>query len=95
MTVTQAPADASGRRRVDSGVTRQPATPWSSTALDIRVRIPENLLLRGQDIRRDSAAAGLGDISIVVGGDFRVQKERRRPTALVGTITTVRGSYGS
>ena len=93
VTVTQAPADPSGRRRVDSGVTRQPATPWSSTALDIRVRIPENLLLRGQDIRRDSAAAGLGDISIVVGGDFRVQKERRRPTTLVGTITTVRGSY--
>ena len=93
VTVTQAPADATGRRRVDSGATRQPATPWSSTALDIRVRIPENLLLRGQDIRRDSAAAGLGDISIVVGGDFRVQKERRRPTTLVGTITTVRGSY--
>ena len=93
VTVTQTPDDPSGRRRVDSGVTRQPATPWSSTALDIRVRIPENLLLRGQDIRRDSAAAGLGDISILVGGDFRVQKERRRPTTLVGTITTVRGSY--
>jgi autotransporter translocation and assembly factor TamB len=93
VTVTQAPDDPSGRRRVDSGATRQPATPWGTTALDIRVRIPENLLLRGQDIRRDSAAAGLGDISIVVGGDFRVQKERRRPTTLVGTITTVRGSY--
>jgi translocation and assembly module TamB len=93
VTVTQVPADASGRRRVDSGATRQPATPWSTTALDIRVRIPENLLLRGQDIRRDSAAAGLGDISILVGGDFRVQKDRRRPTTLVGTITTVRGSY--
>ncbi len=80
-------------RRVDSAVTRAPATPWSAATLDIRVQIPENLLLRGQDIRRDSAAAGLGDISLVVGGDFRVQKERRRPTTLVGTITTARGSY--
>ena len=81
------------RRRGTGRATRQPATPWSATELDIRVQIPENLLLRGQDIRRDSAAAGLGDISLVVGGDFRVQKDRRRPTTLVGTITTARGSY--
>jgi len=88
-----ADADPLQPRRVDSGATRAPATPWSATTLDIRVQIPENLLLRGQDIRRDSAAAGLGDVSLVVGGDFRVQKERRRPTTLVGTITTARGSY--
>lgn len=69
------------------------ASPWTRTALDIRVRMPETLLLRGQNIRRDSAAAGLGDISLVVGGEFRVQKERRQPTTLVGTITTARGSY--
>jgi autotransporter translocation and assembly factor TamB len=69
------------------------ATPWTRTALDIRVQIPETLLLRGQNIRRDSAAAGLGNVSLVVGGDFRVQKERRQPTTLVGTITTARGSY--
>jgi translocation and assembly module TamB len=82
------------RRRRPAGATPRPAaTPWSATELDIRVQIPENLLLRGQDIRRDSAAAGLGDMSLVVGGDFRVQKDRRRPTTLVGTITTVRGSY--
>jgi len=93
VTVARAPAGEAGQRRIDSGATRQAATPWSSTALDIKVHIPEDLLLRGQDIRRDSAAAGLGDISILVGGDFRVQKERRRPTTLVGTITTVRGSY--
>ncbi|MEO5822779.1 MAG: translocation/assembly module TamB domain-containing protein [Vicinamibacteraceae bacterium] len=81
-----------GRRGRASG-TRRPATAWSATELDIRVQIPENLLLRGQDIRRDSAAAGLGDMTLVVGGDFRVQKERRRLTTLVGTITTARGSY--
>jgi translocation and assembly module TamB len=68
-------------------------TVWSRTALDVRVQIPENLLLRGQNIRRDSAAAGLGNVSLVVGGDFRVQKDRRRPTTLVGTVTTVRGTY--
>jgi len=74
VTVARAPAGEAGQRRIDSGATRQAATPWSSTALDIKVHIPEDLLLRGQDIRRDSAAAGLGDISILVGGDFRVQK---------------------
>jgi autotransporter translocation and assembly factor TamB len=87
------PRGARARSRAAAGADRQPATPWSATALDIRVQIPENLLLRGQNIRRDSAAAGLGDVSLVVGGDFRVQKDRRRPTTLVGTVTTVRGSY--
>jgi autotransporter translocation and assembly factor TamB len=94
--VAEAPGEApsaAARRRRAGGRPRQPATPWSATALDIRVRIPENLLLRGQDIRRDSAAAGLGNVTLTVGGDFRVQKDRRRPTTLVGTITTVRGSY--
>ena len=74
--------------------------PWPTqtfdarrTELDVRVQIPQDLLLRGQDLKRDSAAAGLGNISLVVGGDFRVQKDRRRPTTLVGTVTTVRGSY--
>jgi autotransporter translocation and assembly factor TamB len=89
----ETPSGLPGRRRASGRGTRQPATPWSATELDVRVQIPENLLLRGQDIRRDSAAAGLGDISLVVGGDFRVQKNRRRPTTLVGTVTTVRGSY--
>ena len=83
------PPVAPRRRRGRGGRRRRGAR----TELDIRVQIPENLLLRGQDIRRDSAAAGLGDISLVVGGDFRVQKDRRRPTTLVGTVTTVRGSY--
>jgi translocation and assembly module TamB len=44
-------------------------------------------------LRGGAQAANLGNISLVVGGDFRVQKERRRPTTLVGTVTTVRGSY--
>jgi translocation and assembly module TamB len=82
-----------GRARRFPGSGRQAASPWARTALDIRVQIPETLLLRGQNIRRDSAAAGLGDVSLVVGGDFRVQKERRQPATLVGTITTARGSY--
>ena len=79
--------------RVAGGAARTPGTLWSRTDLDVRVRIPDNMLLRGQNIRTSAAAANIGNISLVVGGDFRVQKERRRPTTLVGNVTTVRGSY--
>jgi autotransporter translocation and assembly factor TamB len=90
-------AGAQGQRRrfprAAGAAGRAPGTLFSRTELDVRVRIPDNLLLRGQNIRTSAAAANIGNISLVVGGDFRVQKERRRPTTLVGTVTTVRGSY--
>lgn len=89
-------AGAPRQRRLPRGAGaagRAPGTLISRTEVDVRVQIPDNLLLRGQNIRTSAAAANIGNISLMVGGDFRVQKERRRPTTLVGTVTTVRGSY--
>jgi translocation and assembly module TamB len=59
----------------------------------VRVRIPDNLLLRGRDIHTSSTSLGLGNVNLTVGGDFRIRKDPGTPTALVGTVNTVRGSY--
>jgi translocation and assembly module TamB len=63
-------------------------------ALDVHVVVPDNLVLRGQDIRPGGpTGTALGDMNITVGGDLRVRKEPSRPVSVVGTVNTVRGTY--
>jgi translocation and assembly module TamB len=66
---------------------------FSKATLNIRVRIPDNLVLRGRDIHTSSTSLGLGNINLTVGGDFRIRKDPATPTALVGSVNTVRGTY--
>jgi hypothetical protein len=66
---------------------------FSKATLDVRVRIPDNLVLRGRDIRTSASSLGLGNINVTVGGDFRIRKDPGTPTALIGTVNTVRGTY--
>jgi autotransporter translocation and assembly factor TamB len=63
-------------------------------ALDVHVVVPDNLVLRGQNIRPGGpTGTALGDMNITVGGDLRVRKEPSRPITVVGTVNTVRGTY--
>ena len=65
-----------------------------AVALDVHVVVPDNLVLRGQDIRPGGpTGTALGDMNITVGGDLRVRKEPSRPVTVVGTVNTVRGTY--
>jgi autotransporter translocation and assembly factor TamB len=67
--------------------------PVDGATLDVRVKIPDNLILRGRDIHTSSTSLGLGNVNITVGGDFRVRRDPGTPMALVGNVNTVRGSY--
>ncbi len=71
-----------------------PAGPLDPVALDVHVVIPNNLVLRGQDIRPGGpTGAALGDLNITVGGDVNVRKQPGGQLALTGTVNTVRGTY--
>lgn len=71
-----------------------PAGAFDSVALDIRLVVPDNLVLRGKDIRPGGpTGTALGNLNITVGGDLRVKKDAGGKVAPVGTITTVRGTY--
>ncbi len=81
------------RRQEAAAKAKAPAAPGDGLAIDIRVNAPDNLILRGRDVRTSATSLGLGNVNITVGGDFRVRKEPRTPVALVGAVNTVRGSY--
>ena len=78
-----------------------PAAPPVSTssifenvALDLHVRMPDNVVLRGRKLRPGGPTrAALGDLNITVGGDLNVRKVAGGPITLAGTVNTVRGAY--
>jgi hypothetical protein len=73
-----------------------PATPsaFDPVALDIHIVVPDNLVLRGKDIRPGGpTGTALGNLNITVGGDMRVRKDPGGQVAPVGTVNTVRGTY--
>jgi translocation and assembly module TamB len=67
---------------------------FANVALDLRVRIPDNFLIRGHRIRPGGPTrATIGDMNITVGGDLDVRKTAGGPITLGGVVTTVRGTY--
>jgi translocation and assembly module TamB len=55
--------------------------------------VPDNLILRGRDLRTNASALGLGDVNLTAGGDFTLVREGTNAPVLLGTISTVRGTY--
>ena len=71
-----------------------PPTLMDPVALDVHLVLPDNLVLRGNDIRPGGpTGTALGNINITVGGDVQVRKDPGGKIALVGTVNTVRGTY--
>lgn len=68
-----------------------PPSVVAQTALNVQVRIPDNLVVRGQRI--EVARSSVGDLNATLGGDFRVAKTAGKPAVLLGAISTVRGTY--
>ena len=71
------------------------ASPFDAAGLDIRLRIPDVLIVRGDDLRPPGTVSplGLGDVNITLGGSLRVQKAAGSPMEMIGDIRTVRGTY--
>ena len=60
----------------------------------MRLRLPDDLLLRGRDMHASFSRVGLGDMNITVGGELQIRKAPGGgEPALVGTVTVVRGFY--
>lgn len=74
--------------------TPAPTGAFDPVALDIRLVIPDNLVLRGNNLRPGGpTGASLGDMNITVGGDLRIRKDPGAPVILLGTVETIRGTY--
>jgi len=71
-----------------------PRTMFDNVALDVHVRIPDNLVVRGRKLRPGGpTGAALGDMNITFGGDLTVRKDYDQPLTIAGTVNTVRGTY--
>ena len=65
----------------------------SRVDLNLHLRLPDNVVMRGRDLRTGRSAMGLGDMNIVAGGDLTIRKQADGPLNLVGIMQILRGYY--
>jgi hypothetical protein len=72
-----------------------PALPGIFDALDLKLdlAIPDDLLLKGNNIKPAGAPIDVGDMNAYVGGAMTVEKAPGGTLRLTGEVNTVRGSY--
>ncbi|MEO5896733.1 MAG: translocation/assembly module TamB domain-containing protein [Vicinamibacterales bacterium] len=71
-----------------------PTGAFAAMALDVRLLVPDNLVIRGKDLRPGGpTGAALGNMNATVGGEIEVRKSAGAPITLFGTVTPVRGTY--
>jgi autotransporter translocation and assembly factor TamB len=87
------PGAAAASKPAAAKATADLTGPWDGLNLDVQVKIPDNLILRGKDLRTGPTSIGLGNMNVTVGGDLRLIKLPGDPMALIGTVNTVRGTY--
>ena len=62
-------------------------------AIDVRLNVPDDLVIKGNDIRIGQSSIGLGNINLTIGGDIRVRKDAGGSVRLFGQVQTIRGTY--
>jgi translocation and assembly module TamB len=70
-----------------------PPTLLDRLSIVLKLTVPDNLVLRGRDLRVNNANFGIGDMNILVGGAFDLTKMPDGPVNVRGTAKVVRGSY--
>jgi translocation and assembly module TamB len=66
---------------------------YDTATIDVRLQLPDDLVLRGRDMHASFSRIGLGDMNITVGGELRIRKPPAGQPDLVGTVSVVRGFY--
>jgi hypothetical protein len=64
-----------------------------ATELDLHLTIPDDLVVKADDLKTGAAPIGLGKVNITLGGDVNVSAAPGKPITLVGDVNTVRGFY--
>jgi autotransporter translocation and assembly factor TamB len=72
-----------------------PGSVFDAITMNVRIRVPDALVVKGQDIRPPSTNTpiGLGNVNVTLGGDVRLTKEAGQEMQLIGQVTAVRGTY--
>jgi translocation and assembly module TamB len=70
-----------------------PPSVFDQLALKLHVTMPDNLVLRGRQLRVGTSAFGIGDMNILTGGEFDIVKPAKGRLEVTGTAEVVRGTY--
>jgi autotransporter translocation and assembly factor TamB len=68
-------------------------TPLEALTMDVRVTVPDDLVIKASELRAPGAPVSLGALNLTLGGDLRATKARGQQTVLVGLVNTIRGTY--
>jgi len=68
-------------------------TLYDAATVNVHIRLPDDLVLRGRDMQASFSRIGLGDMNITVGGDLNVRKDPSAEPEIIGTVSVVRGFY--
>ncbi len=68
-------------------------SPLDALKMDVRVTVPDDLVIKASELRAPGAPVSLGAINLTLGGNLRATKAPGQPIVLVGAVNTVRGTY--
>ncbi len=71
---------------------RQP-TAFEALQLDVRVTVPNDLVIKASDLQAPGSPIGLGALNITLGGSLWANKVPYDQLRLYGSVNTVRGTY--
>jgi translocation and assembly module TamB len=80
-------------RTADPNAARRPPSPFRALKMDLHLTVPDDLVIKGSEIRTPDSPISLGAMNVTLGGDLRATKEPNRQIVLVGAVNTIRGTY--
>jgi autotransporter translocation and assembly factor TamB len=67
--------------------------PFAALTLNVHVIVPNDLIVRADNLQSPVSRFGFGALNATLGGDVRATKDRGGPLQIVGAVNTVRGTY--
>lgn len=68
-------------------------TLFDNTSVDVRLVMPDDMILRARDLRLSEGSVGLGSTNVTLGGTIGVRKAARGNVVVLGGVEVVRGYY--
>jgi autotransporter translocation and assembly factor TamB len=87
------PANGSGSNGAAPAQAPSSGGLFSQAELALQVLMPDNLVLRGRDMRVGAAGVGAGDMNVIAGGSFDIAKPAGGGVRVLGVVEIVRGYY--
>ncbi len=81
------PPQASGQEKIASG------TLFDNANVDVKLVMPDDMVLRARDLRLSEGSAGLGSTNLTLGGTLNFRKQPGGNLTIIGGVDVVRGFY--